>query len=98
MATIDGCGICLISDVNTNQCKVHMDMKSSYSKNNLLLFFLKSSFCISFLDMRNRCRWSTNIGEPFLFVKYRGHDLNILDAEKQTLTLKEPVELEEASH
>lgn len=51
----------------------------------------------SFLDALCRCRWSTNPDEPLLFVKYkeyRGSKLNILDAEKIALTLKDPFLLE----
>ena len=41
-----------------------------------------------------RSRWSTNADESLIFVKYNRRQLNILDAEKKTLTLKSPVELD----
>ena len=40
------------------------------------------------------CRWSTNIGEPLLFIKYDGSQLNILNVEKKTLALKVPIKLD----
>mgnify|MGYP000867377971 FL=1 len=33
------------------------------------------------------CRWSTNLGEPLLFVKYGWSELNIFDVEKKKLIL-----------
>lgn len=45
-------------------------------------------------DHSGRCRWSTNSGEPFLFIKYEERMLNIADTEKQVLILKDPFELE----
>lgn len=44
--------------------------------------------------MLNRCRWSSNPADPFLFVKYEANQLNIIDAERQSLTLKEAIQLE----
>lgn len=45
------------------------------------------------LDSYGRCRWSTNVGEPLVFVKYGETHLNILDIEKKALTLKSSVQL-----
>lgn len=39
-------------------------------------------------------RWSTNAGEPFLFVKYDMNQLNILDVEKKILTMRQSIQLE----
>lgn len=49
---------------------------------------------LSDLDDFSRCRWSTNAGEPLLFIKYSGKQLNIFDAEKRVLLMKTPIELE----
>lgn len=51
-----------------------------------------------FLDWQGRCRWSTNFGDPFLYLKYDFIRFNILDAEKKTLTLKKPLQLEKRSN
>lgn len=48
-------------------------------------------------DPHGRCRWSKNVGEPFLFVKYDLGRLNVLDVEKKTLILKSPIQLERES-
>lgn len=45
-------------------------------------------------DAVSRCKWSTNVGEPLLFVKYDFSKLNVLDVEKHSLTLKHPICLE----
>ena len=46
------------------------------------------------IDEHGRCRWSTNKGEPLLFVKYDPKKLNMLDVETGALHLKDPVLLE----
>ena len=46
------------------------------------------------LDDHGRCRWCTNKGESFLFVKYGLNKVNILDVEKKALTLESPIESE----
>ena len=92
-ATIDYCGNCVVSDINTGNCDFHLStpgfLGNLYSKNyfnNLLLSYT--------VDSLGRCRWSTNPAEPLLFVKYDYRQLNILDVEKKALTLKEPVQIE----
>ena len=45
--------------------------------------------------MWNRCRWSTNIGDPFLLVKYDRRLLNVLDVEKKVLTSTHSIQLED---
>ena len=47
------------------------------------------------LDLAGRCKWSTNAGEPLLFVKYDDNQLNIMDAEEKALILKSPIQLDE---
>lgn len=54
---------------------------------------LKSSSSYD-IDGTGRCRWSTNTGEPLVFIKYDRSQLNILDIEKKALALKSPVQLE----
>lgn len=58
----------------------------------LLINFIFSNFFISDtqdFDSFKHCWWSTNTGEPILFVRYCRYKFNILDVEKKTLTLKE---------
>ena len=50
------------------------------------------------LDTYNRCRWIPNSEEPLIYVKYDNNRLNILDAQKGTLTLKKSVLLEKEDH
>ena len=57
-------------------------------------FFLYRTY---YLDYCARCRWSTNTGEPLLFVKYDLNKLNILDAEKETLVYKDSILTEKNS-
>lgn len=40
---------------------------------------------IDLLDLKNRCKWSPNIGDPLLYIRYGERSLNILDIEKQKL-------------
>ena len=47
------------------------------------------------LDFTGRLRWSTNAGEPLLFMKYSGNKLNLLDVEKKALTLNEAISLDD---
>ena len=51
---------------------------------------------LNYLDCFGRCRWNTCIEEPFLFVKYDRGLLNILDAVKETLTLKNSVPIQDS--
>lgn len=60
---------------------------------NLLNFFFYFLLFLS-LEGMGSCRWSTNIGEPLLFIKYDGSQLNILGVEKKTLALKVPIKLD----
>lgn len=41
--------------------------------------------------------WSTYVGDPALYVKYDWNQLNILDPNKKTLILKNPIQLGEES-
>lgn len=50
------------------------------------------------LDDYARCRWSSDISESRLYVKYDWEKLNILDLEKKVLTLKNPVKLDNSSN
>ena len=56
-----------------------------------------TTYITSNVDAFHRCRWSINSGEPALFVKYGTSKLNVLDAEKKTLTLKNEVELDDCN-
>lgn len=113
VATIDCYGVCLLSDVDTNNYGFHLGIgsrggnsdipKYSSSSNNYYHFYLITDLMVneysscpyaSLLDWLDRCRWSTNSGEPLIFVKYDRDRLNILDVEKKALTLKNPVQLE----
>ena len=47
-----------------------------------------------FFDTYGRCKWSTNTVELILFVKYDMRYLNILDVEKKTLALKDPIQMD----
>ena len=72
----------------------------SFLSSRIIIKFLLISnfpyvFIFNLLDFYARCRWSPNAGEPLLFVKYSGLLLNILDTEKKTAILKDPVEIEE---
>lgn len=49
------------------------------------------------LDLKGRCRWSRNLGEPILVVEYNYNKRNILDVEKKILTLKNPISLDDSS-
>lgn len=65
------------------------NLQNKYTKthNNLI--------CISSADEFGRCRWNTNAEEPMIFIKYQANRLNILDVEKQVLTLKNDVLLDD---
>lgn len=53
------------------------------------------NFSVRFVDAWGRCKWSPNIGEPVLFIKYEMIQLNLLDCEKKSFILKEPVQLDD---
>ena len=59
---------------------------------NFLIFNI-SYACAHFKDAFGRCRWNTNPDEFLLFIKYSRSKLNILDAEKKVMTLKESLQL-----
>ena len=66
---------------------------------NSLVNFVETQLDIDYyLDVFGRCRWSTNVGEPSVYVKYMKTNLNILDVEKKALTLKTPIQLDTASN
>lgn len=93
IATIDRHGVCLLSDVNTSSYKFHLNMQMSNIGNS------ETQLDIDYyLDVFGRCRWSTNVGEPSVYVKYMKTNLNILDVEKKALTLKTPIQLDTASN
>ena len=54
-ATIDGAGVCLVSDIDTNRRKFHM--KLGRLGNLLLHFYFSNIYGID--DEWSRCRWST---------------------------------------
>ena len=94
MATIDRFGVCIISDVDSNSCRFHLKLSSDHERGKILLVFISLHLlCCNAKDIMGRCRWSTNAGEPFLFVKYNINTLNIIDIEKKILTLKNPEKL-----
>lgn len=43
-------------------------------------------------------RWSTNPGEPLLFVKYDCNSLDIIDIEREKLALKKPIVLDKTGN
>ncbi len=49
---------------------------------------------INLLGSNSLCRWSTNHGEPLLFVKHNNRFLNILDTEKKAFVLNNSIELD----
>lgn len=96
IATIDRYGMCLIASLNTNDC----NLASAETFLPLGTWEHTLSSTIISLPLNNsgnlcRCRWSTNIGEPLLFVKYGERELNILDVEKKTLTFKDAIPIEQ---
>ena len=60
----------------------------------LILNSIKNYSYNHLLDYYSRCRWSTNPGEPLLFIKYDWNQLTILDAEKKALTIKRPIQMD----
>ena len=52
------------------------------------------SYCsLAVSDDSTLCRWSTNNGDPSLFVKYSKNLLNVLDAEKRVMLLTNSFQL-----
>ena len=49
-------------------------------------------------DMTNRCRWSTNAGEPHLLIKYNMKYLNVLDSETKTFIMQSPIQIGSGNH
>ena len=48
--------------------------------------------------MSNHCRWTADLSEELLYVKYNRSSLNILDVNKNSFILKDPVELEKITN
>ena len=88
-AKIDIGQTCLVSDISTNNYNFHLSLSEKMGM--LLLNPKASEFLINILDDYARCRWSTNSGEPMLYVKYDDKLLNIMDTEKKILILKDLV-------
>ena len=47
------------------------------------------------IDECGRCRWSTDLSEGILYVKYHRSQLNLLDVEKKKLIFKTSIRTEE---
>ena len=92
-ATIDCNGVCIISSVNTGRYTYHWKLSDLGGNEFIGSATIPSYFCL--LDAWDRCRWSTNTGESFLYVKHNGTTLNILDVERKTLTKQGGIELEQ---
>ena len=58
-----------------------------------IFYYYYYLICVD-LDWVNRCRWCPNTEEHLIYVKYDYNLLNILDAQKGVLTLKNPILLE----
>lgn len=69
--------------------------KSSWGLIWYSVFLSNTSF---YLDVSPRCRWSTSVEEPFLYVKPGTRLLNVLDAEKKEFILKKPMKLKAKSN
>ena len=99
----------LISDLSSGKCiyRFEEDLRGNSNRRNHFLlptipnFSIYSNVLINILlmyiyagiDPWSRCRWTTNPGEPLLFLKYRECYLNILDVEKKALLLGNSVQL-----
>ena len=79
MASIDRYGICLVSDVITNDYNYHIDTDSIVGDD--------------FHSAPNRCRWVADSSQALLYVKFKYGCLNILDVNKGIFTLKDPIQL-----
>lgn len=92
--------MCVLSEININKCffNVNMSEKAAYGKeisqkhsfSTLLYYF----YFTKNIDPFGRCRWSLNVEEHILFMKWYTNRLNILDVEKKELTLKSNFELD----
>lgn len=87
-AAIDFFGICLISGIDANDYRFHLSLGDEDGTAFSRIIAHKRSPNGHSLDDLGRCRWSTNVGEDILFVKYDRVNLNMLDVEKKALTLK----------
>ena len=95
-------GILLGVSDNTNQIKEGKHIKIINYRNDhphadSIIIYSDINFCgfyDYFLDLYERCKWSTNTDEPLLFVKYDMRYLNILAVEKKALTLKDPIQMD----
>ena len=95
---MDCSGVCLVADVSTSCYNFHRNVGQEASSNLIFLFIIGESSYIHKLDDEwSRCRWSTLSGEPMLYVKSRGKQLNIIDTVKQQLILKDFVTLDKST-
>ena len=93
MGSIDRFGTCIISAVTTNAETFHLKIEDAQGSSfSFMRQFPKFPFPVS--DAVGRCRWCSVKGEPLLFVKHKENQLNLLDTEKKTLLLKNPIQLE----
>ena len=94
IAAINSFGMCLISEVNSNSYISHMEVGNEIGSIVFEILMFSKYFASTSLDGCARCRWSSNSDEPLLFVKYNSNQLNIFDAEKRDLSLKNPIQLD----
>lgn len=92
IAAIDRAGTCLISNMDTNNVVSFLDTGTIGIRMKSQLSILH--YCTKSLDSDGRCQWSSNSGEPLLYVKHHLNDLNILDAVRNCFILKETFELD----
>ena len=65
----------------------------------LILNISKLPFYSDFsLDDWSRCKWSSNHDEPLLFVRFDDNNLNIVDFEKDVLSLKNPIKTDKSKY
>lgn len=89
--TIDNYGMCLISEIDSGNCSFSVDLEY---KGKILHLYLLIHFGCPNLGVNSLCRWSTNVSDPSIFVKYRDRFLDIIDTEKELLMLTKPIQLE----
>ena len=77
-----------------SQCYYVFQQSGSYSCDKIIAILIFILLNNQWLDHFGRCRWSSNSGEPLLFVKYDNNQLNVLDVEKKALTLKTPHQID----
>lgn len=79
-----------MSDMNTARTTCKMNFNSI----SINLLTPPSYSRTYYLDDFARCKWSTNIGEPLLFIKYGHCRLLVSDVEKKTLLFNQPFGLD----